>query len=172
MLLLILFNGFHYYFILKIEGKDMSLKVKSTSLISHKNYLFIKKVISSSALGYLAGRIFSIINPYSAVIFNLTAEITHSLTTKLFKRMNFLKNSKLTKEFIKSFISFSAAFAFANLICKFTLVQALKVTAFTLITQIAIANILGLVVVMGSFAILANMSIFNAYDKLKISLKA
>ena len=149
----------------------MSLKVESALLSPHRRNLSIKKVISSSALGYIAGRIFSLINPLSAAIFNLTAEITHHLTTKLFKRSNFLKNSKLTRGFIKSFISFSVAIVATNLICKFTLIQALKVTAFTVITQIAIANIFFITVALGSFALFVNMGIFYAYEKLK-SLKA
>ncbi|NGX40706.1 MAG: hypothetical protein KR126chlam4_00534 [Candidatus Anoxychlamydiales bacterium] len=149
----------------------MSFKVGSAPLNSHKKNVLIKKVVSSAALGYIAGRIFSAINPFSAVIFNLTAKITHHFISALFKKTSFLKNSKLTKGFIKSFISFSTAFVATNLIYKFTLIQAFKVTAFSVITQIAIANIFGLLVLMGSFAIFANMAIFYGYEKLK-SLKA
>ena len=149
----------------------MSLKVKSASFDPHGRNLLIKKVVSSSVLGYIAGRIFSLINPLSAIVFNLTAEIIHHFISALFKKTSFLRNSKLTRGFIKSFISFSAAFVATNLICKFTLIQAFKVTAFTLITQIALAKIFGLVVLMGGFAIVANMAILYAHKKLK-SLKA
>ncbi|NGX50017.1 MAG: hypothetical protein K940chlam5_01627 [Candidatus Anoxychlamydiales bacterium] len=149
----------------------MSLKVESAYFNPHRRSLLVKKVVSSSVLGYIAGRIFSLINPLSAVVFNLTAEITHHFISALFEKTSLLKNSKLTRGFIKSFISFSAAFVATNLICKFTLIQAFKVTAFTLITQIALAKIFGLVVLMGGFAIFVNMGISYAHKKLK-SLKA
>lgn len=148
----------------------MSFKV-GTHQLNHAKNIFIKKIVSSSALGYLAGRIFSAINPLSGFIFNLTAEIVFDFTRNLFKKTNFLKNSMLTKGLIKSFISFSAAFYVANYIGDLSLACAFKVAAFTVITQIAFANIFLVGVALGGFAIFTSQVIYSTASKLK-SLKA
>lgn len=143
----------------------MSLKVSSSRFFSRN--LMIKNILSSSVLGYLAGKIFTAINPASAVAFNVVAEIAHHLGSALFKKFNIFNNSKLKKGLITSIASFGAAFWVVNTIGKLSLIQALKVSALTVITQIAVANILGLAIVLGSFAIFSLKATMYIGNKLK-----
>lgn len=141
----------------------MSLKVSSSIFKnSHDRNIFIKKIISSSVLGYLACKIFSIVNPLSGFMFNLTAELTDHFTKHIFKKTNFMKNAKLSRGFIKCAISFTAAFFSANYIVNLTLLSAFKIAAFTVITQIAISNILFVGAILGGFALFTTQILYTA----------
>ncbi|NGX63936.1 MAG: hypothetical protein KR126chlam6_01358 [Candidatus Anoxychlamydiales bacterium] len=140
----------------------MSLKASKTSLDPHQRNLFIKRLLSSSAIGYIAARIVTSINPMHAILFNGAAEIINYLSSSLFKKFTFFNSPKLNrfKPFFKTVVLFTSAFLITNLFVNFSIQAAAIITAITVISQIAFA-ILGLRSLLGSLAKYTLNTLYN-----------
>lgn len=85
------------------------------------------RIVICSAVGYTACRIFTVINPLSAVLYNTI----HELASAILPRTPILN----------SLFSFTLAFYGTNIFFKLTTIEALKVTALTIITYLPVAII-------------------------------
>jgi len=110
------------------------------------------RILSASAIGYLACRIFSTINPITAAIFNGAAELTNMVTSRIFH------NSRLNpfdRALLSNGVSIAAGYYITNYFAKITLIEAVKVSVLTIISQVAFAVLFGATVLLGGLAIFA-----------------
>jgi len=142
--------------------KNINMKVQRTYLDPHQRNLFIKRLLSSSAIGYIAARIVTSINPMHAILFNGIVETIDYLSSSLFKKFTFFNSPTLNrfKPLFKAIILFTSAFLITNLFASFSIQAAAIITAITVISQIAFA-ILGLRSLLGSFAKYTLNTLYN-----------
>ncbi len=125
---------------------------------SDEHTIIAAKVLSASAIGFLACRYITTIDPTTGALFSALAMAIDALVTK------FIKANKTNKSLISAGISFMFAMILTNYFAKFTLIQAIKVTFYTTVTQLALTT-LGAGILMGSFAALAASGTSKLIDK-------
>ncbi|NGX28612.1 MAG: hypothetical protein K940chlam1_00795 [Candidatus Anoxychlamydiales bacterium] len=123
-----------------------------------ENTIIAAKVLSASAIGFLACRYIKIIDPRTGALFSALAMVIDALATK------FIKASKMNTSLISAGISFMFAMSLTNYFAKFTVIQAIKVTFYTAMTQLALST-LGAGILMGSFAALAAIGANKLIEK-------
>ena len=125
---------------------------------SDENTIIAAKVLSASAIGFLACRYITTIDPTTGALFSALAMVIDALAAK------FIKASKMNTSLISAGISFMFAMSFTNYFAKFTVIQAIKITFYTTLTQLALST-LGAGILMGSFAALAAIGTNKLIEK-------